>query len=99
MSATNERPVTLEDVLAAENLNAAWKKVKTNAGAAGVDGRTVAQTADWIAQHRDDLIAGLLAGRYRPAAVKAVDIEKATGGFRRLGIPTVRDRLIQQAIL
>lgn len=98
MSAPETPPVTLEDVLAAENLNAAWRKVKANRGAAGVDGRTVKQTADWIARHRDELLAELLAGRYRPAAVKAMDIEKPTGGIRRLGMPTVQDRLIQQAI-
>ena len=98
MSATNEPPVTLEDVLAAPNLNAAWKKVKANGGVAGVDGRTVEQTAEWIAQNRESFLAELHAGRYRPAAVQAMEIAKADGGTRRLGIPTVQDRLIQQAI-
>jgi RNA-directed DNA polymerase len=98
MSAEEKPPVTLEDVLAAENLNAAWVRVKANAGAAGVDGRTVEQTAVLIREHREELLAELLCGRYRPEAVKAVDIPKANGGVRRLGIPTVLDRLIQQAI-
>jgi group II intron reverse transcriptase/maturase len=98
MSAEEKPPVTLEDVLAAENLNEAWAQVKTNAGAAGVDGRTVAQTAGLIGTHKEEILQQIRAGRYRPEAVKAVDIPKANGGTRRLGIPTVLDRLIQQAI-
>jgi RNA-directed DNA polymerase len=94
----NSPPVTLEEVLTGENLNGAWAKVKANAGAAGVDGLSVAQTGALIAERRVELIAKLLAGRYVPEAVKAVDIPKASGGTRRLGIPTVLDRLIQQAI-
>lgn len=92
------KPVTLEDVLAAQNMNAAWLQVKTNDGAAGVDALSVEQSQTLIQTHKDELIAALLAGRYRPAAVKAVDIPKANGGTRGLGIPTVLDRLIQQAI-
>lgn len=98
MSAEERPPVTLEDVLAAENLNAAWAKVKANAGAAGVDGRTAAETAALIREHKERLLSELLAGRYRPEAVKAVDIPKANGGVRRLGVPTVLDRFIQQAV-
>lgn len=98
MSAEEKPPVTLNDVLAVENLNAAWAKVKANAGAAGVDGRTVAQSAEWIAEHKEELLTALRTGRYRPEAVKAVDIPKDNGGTRRLGIPIVMDRLIQQAI-
>lgn len=95
----NETPgVTLADVLAVENLNAAWAQVEANAGAAGVDGRTVAQTAGLIREHKDELLSLLSAGKYWPEAVKAVDIPKASGGIRRLGIPTVLDRWIQQAI-
>jgi group II intron reverse transcriptase/maturase len=98
MSAEEKPPVRLEDVLAAENLNRAWAKVKANAGAPGVDGRTVEQTAALIRERRDELLAQLLCGRYRPEAVQAVDISKPDGGVRRLGVPTVQDRLIQQAI-
>jgi RNA-directed DNA polymerase len=95
----NETPgVTLAEVLAVENLNAAWAQVEANAGAAGVDGRTVGQTAGLIREHKDELLSLLSAGRYWPEAVKAVDIPKASGGIRRLGIPTVLDRWIQQAI-
>lgn len=98
MTANETPPVTLENVLEAENLNAAWARVKANAGAAGVDGRTVEQTAGLIVAHKDELLNLLMTGKYRPEAVKAVDIPKANGGNRRLGIPTVMDRWIQQAI-
>ena len=98
MSAEEKPTLTLEDVLAAENLNEAWAQVKANAGAAGVDGRTVEQTAALFREHKEELLVELLSGRYRPEAVKAVDIPKANGGVRRLGIPTVLDRLIQQAV-
>lgn len=98
MSAEEKPPLTLEDVLTAENLNEAWAQVKANAGAAGVDGRTVEQTAELIREHKEELLAELLSGRYRPEAVKAVDIPKANGGVRRLGMPTVLDRMIQQAV-
>jgi group II intron reverse transcriptase/maturase len=98
MSAEEKPAVTLEDVLQAENLNEAWAQVKTNAGAAGVDGRTVAQTAELIGTHKEEILQLIREGRYRPEAVKAMDIPKANGGTRRLGMPTVLDRLIQQAI-
>lgn len=72
--------------------------MKTNARAAGVDGRTVAQTAELLAARQEDILALISAGRYRPEAVKAVDIPKVNGGTRRLGIPTVLDRPIQKAV-
>lgn len=98
MNAKETPGVTLAEVLAVENLNTAWAQVEANAGAAGVDGRTVAQTAGLIREHRDELLSLLWADRYWPEAVKAVDIPKASGGVRRLGIPTVLDRWLQQAI-
>jgi RNA-directed DNA polymerase len=94
----DKEPVTLESVLAKENLNAAWQQVKANAGAAGVDGLDVAQSQEQIRAHWTQIEAALLAGRYQPEAVRAVTIPKANGGERTLGIPTVLDRLIQQAI-
>jgi retron-type reverse transcriptase len=63
MSAEERPPATLEDVLAAENLNEAWAQVKANAGAAGVDGRTVEQTAALIREYKEELLAELLSGR------------------------------------
>jgi group II intron reverse transcriptase/maturase len=98
MNASETPAVTLEDVLLAENLKEAWARVKAKAGAAGVDGRTVDQTAGLLKEHQGALLERIRSGRYRPEAVKAVDIPKANGGVRRLGIPTVLDRLIQQAI-
>lgn len=91
-------PVTLESVLAKENLNAAWSQVKANDGAAGVDGLDVERSQAHIREHWTRIEAALLAGRYQPEAVRAVEIPKANGGVRTLGIPTVLDRLIQQAI-
>jgi group II intron reverse transcriptase/maturase len=94
----NTEPVTLESVLATENLNAAWSQVKTNDGAAGVDGWDVERSLPRIRERWTGIEAALLAGRYQPAAVRAVTIPKPNGGERTLGIPTVLDRVIQQAI-
>jgi group II intron reverse transcriptase/maturase len=94
----NMAPVTLESVLGAENLNAAWSQVKANGGAAGVDGRDVASSRAHIQEHWGAIEADLLAGRYQPAPVRSVPIPKPNGGERTLGIPTVLDRVIQQAI-
>jgi RNA-directed DNA polymerase len=91
-------PVTLEGVLAKDNLNAAWSKVRANDGAAGVDGLDVQHSRERIRKDWTKIEAALLKGRYEPAAVRAHPIPKANGGERLLGIPTVLDRLIQQAI-
>lgn len=91
-------PVTLEGVLAKENLNTAWQQVSANDGAAGVDGRSVAQSQAHIRTDWPRIERALLNGRYKPEAVRAVTIPKSNGGVRTLGIPTVLDRLIQQAI-
>lgn len=91
-------PVTLESVLAKDNLNAAWSQVRANSGAAGVDGRDVESSQVYIRAQWTRIEAALLAGQYQPEAVRAVTIPKATGGERTLGIPTVLDRLMQQAI-
>jgi RNA-directed DNA polymerase len=88
----------MEEVASSANLNRAYKRVKANQGAAGVDGLTVDELRSWIAENREKLIASLLDGSYRPQPVRGVDIPKAGGGVRRLGIPTVVDRLVQQAI-
>jgi RNA-directed DNA polymerase len=92
----NER--LLERILSKANLETAWKRVKANHGAPGVDGISIEQFPD----HTRELWAGirksLLAGTYQPWPVRRVEIPKPTGGTRPLGIPTVLDRLIQQAI-
>ncbi len=91
--------VTLESVLEASNLKRAWKAVKANAGAAGVDGRDIESTRSHLKAHWEGIARKLKAGEYRPGAIRAVPIAKANGGTRTLGIPNVQDRLIQQAIL
>jgi len=90
----------MEEVASSANLNQAYKRVKANKGAPGVDGMTVADLRGWIADNREGLIASLLDGSYRPQPVRGVQIPKLGGkGMRQLGIPTVVDRLVQQAIL
>lgn len=89
----------MEEVASSANLNQAYKRVKANQGAPGGDGMSVADLRPWIAQNRERLIASLLEGNYRPQAVRGVMIPKPGGGMRQLGIPSVVDRLVQQAIL
>ena len=89
----------MEEVASSANLNQAYKRVKANKGAAGVDGMTVGDLLAWIKENRERLIAELLRGSYQPTTVRGVEIPKAGGGTRQLGIPTVVDRLVQQAIL
>lgn len=89
----------MEEICERANLNRAYKRVKQNRGAAGVDGMTIDALGPWIERHKQELILSLLEGRYRPQAVRGVEIEKDGGGVRQLGIPTAVDRLIQQAIL
>jgi group II intron reverse transcriptase/maturase len=89
----------LGQALARENLVLAWKRVKANRGSAGVDGLSIDDTAGHLETHWPQIRADLLAGRYRPQPVRRVQIPKSSGGMRDLGIPTVTDRLIQQALL
>lgn len=89
----------LEAALSRQNLQVAWKRVKANKGAAGVDGLNIEQTGLELRQRWPQIRQELLAGRYRPMPVRKVTIPKADGGQRELGIPTVLDRLIQQALL
>jgi len=89
----------LTKVLSRENMVAAWKRVKTNKGGAGVDGLTIEQTQEYLKTAWPRIRLELMNGTYRPQAVRRVEIPKPTGGMRELGIPTVLDRLIQQALL
>jgi RNA-directed DNA polymerase len=89
----------MERVVASANLNHAYKRVKANRGAPGVDGMTVNDLRLWLAGNKDALVAQLVQGRYRPQPVRGVELPKPGGGVRQLGIPTVVDRLVQQAIL
>ena len=89
----------LQAALTRENLRRAFKRVRANKGAAGVDGLDIDQTARHLATEWPVIRQQLLAGTYRPSAVRRVMIPKPEGGQRELGIPTVTDRLIQQALL
>lgn len=89
----------MEEVCQPDNLNAAYRRVKANKGAPGVDGMSVDDLSSWIAEHKQGFIDSLLDGSYQPQPVRGVQIPKPGGGVRQLGIPTVIDRLVQQAIL
>lgn len=89
----------MKQVLDPENLQRAWRQVKANHGAPGIDGMTVEQLPDFVRSPQWSIVkAFLLAGTYRPSPVRRVYIPKPSGGQRPLGIPTVLDRLIQQAL-
>lgn len=89
----------LGQALTRENLAAAWKRVKANKGSAGVDGRSVQDTGEYLKRAWPNIRSSLLDGSYRPEPVRRVGIPKPGGGVRELGIPNVVDRLIQQALL
>ena len=91
-------PVTLERVLSRENMWRAYERVASNAGAPGVDGITVEQLKPCLQARWEAIRKELLAGTYRPSPVRKVEIPKPDGGVRTLGIPTVVDRLVQQAL-
>ena len=88
----------LERILSRENLNKAYKRVRANKGAPGIDGMTVEDALPWLRQHRTELLDSIKAGEYKPQPVRRKEIPKPDGGVRQLGIPTVIDRVIQQAI-
>ncbi|MBU2714550.1 group II intron reverse transcriptase/maturase, partial [Zooshikella sp. WH53] len=88
-----------EAVFNSLNLQRAWKQVKANKGAPGIDGMTIAEFPQWAVIHWEQCKHDLLTGNYRPQPVKRVEIDKPDGGKRPLGIPTVIDRVIQQAIV
>ncbi|QTQ09284.1 group II intron reverse transcriptase/maturase [Macrococcoides canis] len=91
-------PSLMELVVNDENLNEAIKRVKANKGAAGVDGMTVDELYSHFSTYREQIKLKLLDGSYEPMPVKQVEIPKANGKIRILGIPVVKDRVIQQAI-
>jgi RNA-directed DNA polymerase len=89
----------MEEVVARENLKEALKRVKANKGSPGVDGMTVHALPDHLKEHWPAIREQLLRGTYKPQPVKRVEIPKPDGGVRKLGIPTVLDRFIQQAVM
>lgn len=88
----------LEKILSRDNMNSAYKRVKANKGSHGIDGMTVDELLQYLKEHGQGLRQTLLEGRYIPQPVRRVEIPKPDGGKRLLGIPTVVDRVIQQAI-
>ena len=91
-------PDILGKILDKDNLNRAYKRVKANKGAPGVDGMTIEQALPWLKEHNHELTEKIRKGHYTPSPVRRVEIPKPDGGVRKLGIPTVTDRIIQQAI-
>jgi RNA-directed DNA polymerase len=98
-----ERPAgttrLMEEICDRENMEEALRRVKANKGSAGIDGMTVGGIADYLKQHWPAVRERLLNGTYEPNPVRRVEIPKPDGGVRKLGIPTVLDRLIQQAVM
>jgi len=88
----------LEKILSRDNLIAAWKRVKANGGAPGIDGLTIEEFPAVTRRHWHEILESLMTGTYQPSAVRRVEVPKPTGGLRPLGIPRILDRLIQQAI-
>jgi RNA-directed DNA polymerase len=89
----------MEEVCEQENLKEALRRVKANKGSAGVDGMTVGEITDYLKQHWPAIREQLLSGTYEPKPVRRVEIPKPDGGVRKLGIPTVLDRFVQQAVM
>ena len=92
-------PGLLDAALARENMVRAWKRVKANRGSAGADGLSISDTGAMLVHEWPAIRAAILSGEYRPQPVRRVEIAKPGGGVRALGIPSVLDRLIQQALL
>ena len=89
----------MEEVCGRENCKQALARIKANKGSAGMDGMTVQQLPEYLKQHWPAIREQLLSGTYKPQPVKRVEIPKPDGGVRKLGIPTVLDRFIQQAVM
>ena len=96
---TGQGEELIEQMIERDNLNAAWKRVRRNKGAEGVDGLDIEGTQTLIRREWDEIKARLIAGSYQPRPVRRVEIPKPNGGIRKLGVPTVLDRFIQQAAL
>ena len=89
----------MEKIASRDNLNAAYIRVRKNKGSGGVDKMEMAELLPFLKEHADEIRHSLIDGSYRPCPVRGVEIPKDNGKTRRLGIPTLRDRVIQQAIL
>ena len=89
----------MEEVCDRKNLEIAWKHVRRNKGGPGIDGMSIEETGDYLKKHWPTIRDQLLEGNYSPQPVKRVNIPKPDGGVRKLGVPCVVDRLIQQGLL
>ena len=89
----------MEEICERENLKAALHRVRSNKGSPGVDGMTVGELAGYLKQHWPVVRDQLLSGTYEPKPVRRVEIPKPDAGIRKLGIPTVLDRFVQQAVM
>ncbi len=89
----------LAQVIRRETLILAWQRIRANKGSPGVDGVTIDEFPAWMAERRKDVLRSLREGTYQPSPVLRVDIPKPGGGTRTLGVPTVLDRVIQQAMV
>ena len=92
------QPKLLEAILHKDNFNRAYKRVKANKGAPGIDGMTIEEALPYLQEHQQELTNRIYRGKYTPSPVRRVEIPKPDGGVRKLGIPTVIDRTLQQAI-
>ena len=95
----NGAEALLERVLERSNLNRAYQRVKQNGGAAGIDGMTVDEMLPYLQENREEFLKIILGGWYKPKPVRRVEIPKPDGGVRNLGVPTVIDRMLQQALV
>ena len=89
----------LERILSPTNMAEAYRRVVANAGASGVDGVTVQELSDYIKSNWKRIAGEIRSRQYRPQPVRRVEIPKPNGGMRKLGVPTVVDRMIEQAIV
>ena len=88
----------LERILSRDNLNRAYRRVKANKGAPGIDGMTVEQALPWLREHREELLETIRQGKYTPQPVRRKEIPKPDGGVRNLGIPKLGTPIIQPAL-
>ena len=89
----------MEQIVSNDNLNAAYLQIVRNKGAAGVDGMTVEELGAYLAENGENIRKQVRTRKYKPQPVRRVEIPKPDGGTRKLGVPTVVDRFVQQAVL
>jgi len=94
----NQTTDLLEQITSFSNLQKAYKQVRRNGGSSGVDQISIKDFGEWFSENYQELQSQILQGNYQPQSVRGVQIPKPRGGFRQLGIPTVQDRVVQQAI-